>query len=104
MPTPAGFGVNFRNTLVRVLHSELERYSEESPYRSRCPVCKTGILMVSRHPQSFQLSPFDRCTFCAQGVIYEDTLIAGEEVLPLPPDFLEKVYEVVNATPNLAKA
>lgn len=105
MPSfPEGFGRNFKNTILRVLHSGLERASEESAYRSNCPVCQEGILFVSRVPttQGLLLHRFDRCTRCAQGVIYEDETIAGEALPPLTPDFIEKVYAAVNLATKMS--
>jgi hypothetical protein len=65
---------------IKVSHVNLTRFSEESPYRSVCPVCTTGVLLVSRHPNTFKLINLDRCTFCAQVIIYSDAIIAGEHV------------------------
>jgi hypothetical protein len=71
---------------IYVLHAELTRYTEDSAYRSLCPVCKTGVLMVNRHPATFELLRPDRCTHCGQVVVYEDTTIAGEYPHPLPDE------------------
>ena len=65
---------------ITVSHADLRRFSEESEYRSYCPVCETGVLMVNRNQKTFALINVDRCTFCAQTVIYSDKIIGGEPV------------------------
>ena len=100
------FGRNYKNTIIRANHSQLERASEDSPYRSKCPVCKEGLLLVTRIRTAeglFPLHRFDRCTWCCQGVIYEDADIAGEVLPPLAPDFIEKVYAVQNGTAKVTE-
>lgn len=65
--------------VIEVAHSSLRR-SGESDYRSRCPVCKVGILLVYRSEVTFALNRYDRCTRCAQTVRYTDVEIAGEKI------------------------
>jgi hypothetical protein len=65
---------------VTVSHTSLRRFSTESPYRSYCPVCNTGVLLVNRDQKSYRLINADRCTYCAQLIIYSDETIAGEKV------------------------
>lgn len=68
---------------VTVSHADLKRFSDESPYRSYCPVCETGVLLVNRDQQTFVLINVDRCTYCAQTIIYSDKAIAGEPVMDI---------------------
>lgn len=66
----------------RVYHRDLER-TGESPYRSQCPACKRGILMVNRQETTLGLRREDWCTVCGQQYHYLDTVIA-QEMLPTP--------------------
>ncbi len=70
---------------VTVSHTDLKRWSDESPYRSRCPVCDQGILLVNRDQTTLALINVDRCTYCAQMIIYSDKAIAGEAVVDVRP-------------------
>jgi hypothetical protein len=77
---------------IRVVHAELERADEDSAYRSVCPVCKTGLLLIHRDKETFKLVRSDICIQCGQGFYYTDDKINGEE-------FTEKVpyplFEIV---------
>jgi uncharacterized protein with PIN domain len=77
------YGANVHEPALRVSWASLERASEESAFRSRCPKCVGGLLMVYRHPDTFGLTRHDRCIRCGQLVHYTDASIAGEQ---LPPD------------------
>jgi hypothetical protein len=103
MPAPEGFGRNYGNTLVKVVHAKMPRVGD-SAYRSLCPVCQTGHLMVSRNRTSFRLLRADSCTFCCQGFIYQDEKIADEPLDPLPDNFAEKYYTVTRSAPWPAAA
>lgn len=78
---------NFHKPIVRILHANLQRVSDESPYRSACPVCKHGMLLVYRDQSHFHLIREDRCTICGQGFFYADLVINGEmlPMLTTPP-------------------
>lgn len=84
--------MNPSKTHIRVVHAELERADGDSAFRSVCPVCKTGLLLVRRDPKSFKLVRLDACIQCGQEFYYTDTAINGEE-------FTEKVpyplFEIV---------
>lgn len=56
---------------IKVRHQDLER-SGESPYRSKCPVCPKGILLVQRDQETFRLEKGDHCILCGQAIIYTD--------------------------------
>lgn len=64
-------GINLGNDPIKVKHSELQREGE-SPYRSVCPTCKDGILLMQRNQETFKLLPGDRCILCGQRFIYEE--------------------------------
>lgn len=73
------WGFNLHSTPLEISHGELER-TGESPFRSLCPVCSTGILPISvRHPisEEFVFDRFERCTFCAQVFWYTDNEVEG---------------------------
>lgn len=57
---------------IKVKHSELERASENSRYKSNCPSCPDGVLPVRRHTLTYELEEMDFCLGCGQAFIYED--------------------------------
>jgi len=63
--------VNAGNAVLEVYHSELKRYSD-SPYKSKCPVCKKGVLLVHRDQKTYELLENDHCVFCGQHFKYLD--------------------------------
>ena len=73
--------VNFNKPMLVVRHSDLKRADDRSLYRSQCPKCKLGILMMHR-TNSCLLSIKDRCLLCGQEVRYTDVkggrLVGGE--------------------------
>jgi predicted RNA-binding Zn-ribbon protein involved in translation (DUF1610 family) len=75
---------NVYKPIRQVQHSNLERASEDSPYRSWCPECGKGILMVGRDNDTLKLQKIDHCTHCGQLFFYEDPDIAGEPFEPFP--------------------
>jgi hypothetical protein len=62
---------NLSTPPVHVRHSELER-TDSSIYRSFCPVCKGGLLLVRRDPETIELMAEDNCIGCGQAFIYDD--------------------------------
>ena len=62
---------NVENKPIKVNHSDLVRFDSESIYRSICPVCDIGILLVGRD-DDFKLSKNDICINCGQQYIYKD--------------------------------
>jgi hypothetical protein len=50
-------------------------------FKSRCPVCDDGTLLVNRDRASLAVTPDDHCVACGQRVNYLDDLIGGEPVL-----------------------
>lgn len=80
---PVDYGANMDAEPIHVRHADLTR-TGDSAYRSRCPVCVDGFLMVFRVRKVLRdqpsLSNVDRCTRCAQMFIYDDEKIAGERI------------------------
>lgn len=72
---------NLRSPIQEVRHADLSRASENSIYRSNCPVCHEGVLPVARNQATFTLVRYDRCTSCGQAFWYTDDAI-GSESLP----------------------
>jgi len=65
-------GCNVTKPAITVKHSELKQVSPNSSYRSFCPVCKDGVLPVSRDQETLELLALDRCLLCGQEIIYSD--------------------------------
>lgn len=61
---------NLLNEPQHVAHAALTR-SGESIYRSVCPVCLEGALLVGRDDDG-RLSAFDNCISCGQQFVYTD--------------------------------
>jgi hypothetical protein len=64
-------GRNMSQPIKDVMHSELERVGD-SLYKSECPECKIGILLVNRDQRTFELLEYDRCVLCGQAYRYLD--------------------------------
>jgi hypothetical protein len=77
-------GENITKPWVRVRHLVLKRVNETSPFRSWCPVCDQGIMLV--HREGVELLRVDHCSMCGQRFIYEDDEIEG---MPLKPPMAE---------------
>lgn len=63
---------NIDADIVEVKHTELRRWSDSSLFKSHCPVCNDGILLVRRDQDTFELLDHDRCVSCGQLVRYLD--------------------------------
>jgi hypothetical protein len=63
---------NIDAPIKRIRHSELSRVGD-SAYRSECPECKEGVLLVVRDPKRhYNLSAYDLCVLCGQQFEYID--------------------------------
>jgi predicted RNA-binding Zn-ribbon protein involved in translation (DUF1610 family) len=71
---------NIHEPPVEVVHSAMQRCSDESDFKSVCPKCPDGMLLVMRDQKSFQIINVDRCIVCGQQFIYMDSTIAGSTV------------------------
>ncbi len=58
--------------IIEVNHADLERIHEDTMFKSHCPKCKRGTLLVCRNPVSMKLQARDRCVLCAQKFLYMD--------------------------------
>lgn len=74
-------GCNIDKLVLRVYHKDLER-ADDGFFKSKCPVCKDGILLIRR--SGVHLSRYDSCILCGQNIIYQDERIHG---LILASDF-----------------
>lgn len=79
MGEPKGVGLfdfkplNIEGERRFVYHKNLARFSEDSPYKSKCPFCENGILIIYRESVSpFRLRSVDYCISCGQEVEYLD--------------------------------
>lgn len=89
-------GENVKKPIVRVKHAELARVTPESPYRSWCPMCESGVLLVCRFSlEDPRLSALDHCSFCGQHVWYTDETIGGEQVHAPVPTTLEGCFPLL---------
>lgn len=57
---------------LKVNHKELERFCPESKYKSKCPKCSNGLLLMRRNPSTSRLENFDHCISCGQTFLYLD--------------------------------
>jgi len=74
-------GINVNNETIKVEHASLTR-TGESPYRSICPVCKEGVLLIRRNDQG-RLERDDGCLLCGQRFRYIGKLGRHEVEEPL---------------------
>ncbi len=65
-------GANLYNAPVKVIHSELKRADDNSIFRSECPVCEVGVLLVKRNNTTFKIIAEDHCILCGQQYVYTD--------------------------------
>jgi len=72
-------GKNIESPIIYLKHSDLERVSD-SLFKSSCPICKRGVLLVHRHPKTFLLEEFDHCVLCGQRFIYTDIQLLKNSV------------------------
>ena len=71
-PTHEEICANHKLEPIVVKHSELKRASETSMYRSECPSCKDGVLLVCREQPSLRLAEEDYCIRCGRRFLYSD--------------------------------
>lgn len=87
-------GKNRAEPFKWVQHGTLTR-ADGSPYRSTCPVCKEGLLLIARL-DSGDLGKLDNCILCGQRFVYEDDTINGEKVVCPMPMTLESAVEALD--------
>ena len=59
-------------TPLKVNHKDLERFCPESKYKSKCPKCSDGLLLMRRDSVTCRLQDFDNCISCGQTFLYLD--------------------------------
>jgi hypothetical protein len=64
-------GTNITKPCIQVKHCDLTRV-KHSHYKSECPVCKKGMLLIARNWDTLILEEFDRCILCGQQFQYTD--------------------------------
>jgi hypothetical protein len=72
---------NAHTPYVLVWHSKLKRFNDSAykSYKSYCPVCDDGILLIYRSmTDNFKLARKDCCISCGQTVIYLDESVNSE--------------------------
>lgn len=65
-------GINLHKPPIEVNHKDLQRSSCDTLYRSICPECKEGFLMVHRDLDTHLLRSLDHCILCGQRYVYMD--------------------------------
>jgi len=75
---------NLEAPVKRVHHSNLTRFNEDSVYKSACPSCDNGLLLIRR--EGGILQRYDMCVSCGQRVYYLDATINGEILASGPPN------------------
>lgn len=74
-------GENVEKEVLRVSHASLTRSDpENSPFKSECPVCKDGVLLVRRDAKSLKLVRDDSCVLCGQRFHYVDEKLGPENL------------------------
>jgi len=63
---------NVEAPIREVLHTELQRCSPESWYKSKCMACEDGAFLMFRDRETGRLAEFDRCISCGQPIRYLD--------------------------------
>lgn len=64
---------NIKIEPVEVRHQDLQRLKHsESAFRSHCPFCAAGVLLMGRDQEHLFLLATDRCILCGRSVIYTD--------------------------------
>jgi hypothetical protein len=64
-------GANINKQVVNVNHNELTRFGD-GIYKSECPECKEGLLLVGRNQETLILEEYDYCVLCGQSFRYLD--------------------------------
>ncbi len=64
-------GGNYQVPVLEVIHKDLKKI-DDSIYRSECPTCKIGILLMNRDQKTMTLLAEDLCSLCGQHFKYLD--------------------------------
>jgi len=71
MKLPSPVPSNLHAAALHVRHADLKRI-DSNLYRSACPTCAEGILLVHRDQRTLLLLQNANCIACGQRVIYTD--------------------------------
>lgn len=72
---------NINAPIIECCQLELKRYSKDSEFKTICPECKVGLLLVSRDQKTLELSEYDRCLLCGQRIKYLDIqILRGRDI------------------------
>jgi hypothetical protein len=64
---------NIHKPAVHVYHKNLKRENDESHFKSKCPCCSNGVLLVFRdQTPPYTLKDVDACIVCGQEFYYLD--------------------------------
>ena len=83
---------NIDKDVIDVEWIKLKQTSTDTTYKSECPVCYSGMLLVYRNQETMQLEALDRCILCGQAFRYtdiEDMRAMDRGDLPFPRRELE---------------
>jgi DNA-directed RNA polymerase subunit RPC12/RpoP len=67
-------GINIQSPIMQIKHADIKRAEDDSQYKSVCPQCNEGVLMMLRNPETFKLRNIDNCFLCGQRFEYTDIL------------------------------
>jgi uncharacterized protein (DUF983 family) len=62
---------NMAKAAIEIKHKNQMRIGD-SMFKSRCPNCIDGTLLMSRDPETFKLNKEDMCVLCGQRYTYTD--------------------------------
>lgn len=62
---------NVKKEPLEIRHQDLKR-ADDSLFRSHCPSCLEGVLLMIRDQISFKIQPYDNCLRCGRRFIYTD--------------------------------
>lgn len=97
-------GENGEKPVLDVFHSQLKKVGA-SPYKVDCPSCQSGILACTRLAiLQYSLWRYDRCSYCAQRVMYLDEQINEEIPQHLPTEYLFEVKSIAQILKERAAA
>jgi NAD-dependent dihydropyrimidine dehydrogenase PreA subunit len=71
------FKTNFEKEPIFVYHEDLIRCGD-SAFKSNCPMCEDGVLLIQRDTTTFNLKKEDNCISCGRRFIYGD--ISGNNI------------------------
>ena len=98
MPRKVIVAENLEKPIVQVRHADLKRMNDTSPFRSWCPTCDQGVMLVQR--DGVKLLRIDHCTMCGQRFVYTDDEIDGVPLHPPLPELLEKLQHHIKVEPR----